>query len=192
MHRLGMLLLVLLGCADDVPLEPLPTRRFLSRPVRVVQSEAFPEPCRRAAEEAVAYLRTQHVSMTLELRPEGSPVFFGVVQGGTVVLVPALLSDNLRAETRLARTIGGDIFAAEVSLALCDALTVAHELGHALGLVHVDLHGNLMTLAISIGGWSLTEAQRAWIGDGDIATALEPSTSLVTRWSDADEVIRCE
>lgn len=182
---------VALGCADD-PSEPVPSRRFVGRPVRVVQSDAFSERCQAAAREAVAYLRMQQVSMTLEVQPAGASIFFGVVQGGTVALVPAKLSDNVRAETRLARTVGGEIYAAEVSLALCDALTVAHELGHALGLVHVDLRENLMAYAIVLGGWSLTDLQRAWIANGNVATALEPSSGAVTHWSEADEVIRCE
>lgn len=42
---------------------------------------------------------------------------------------------------------------------------MTHELGHALGLVHVPTKGNLMYRALVDGGFDLTEEQLDWIAD---------------------------
>lgn len=52
-------------------------------------------------------------------------------------------------------------YAAEVYVQMCDVRLIAHELGHAFGLVDKYEPGHLMHEAYPTGGWVITPSERA-------------------------------
>lgn len=192
MRRL-VLLLALAGC-DAGPPEGHPlTHRFAARPIRLMASPELPMDCQVAAERAVAWYRARSVSITYELAEGWEPPVNGFAQGGVVAVVPGTLNPGVHGETRIAKTVSDDIFAAESTLAACDDLTVTHEVGHALGLVHFGERGNLMFPEIEGCGWQLTLAQQQWIADYDVFESSMDAVSTGTSWGMLDRVdtIRC-
>ncbi len=192
MKRL-LLGLVLLGCEAGPEGPPL-THRFAARPIRLMASPELPMDCQAAAEHTVAWYRARSVSITYELAEGWEPPVNGIVQGGVVAVVPGILDPGVRGETRIAKTVGDDIFAAESTLAACDDLTVTHEVGHALGLVHFGERGNLMFPEIEGCGWQLTLAQQQWIADYDVFGSSTDSVSTAVTWDRATnvDVITCK
>lgn len=55
----------------------------------------------------------------------------------------------------------GQVTRAYVDVPLCRVRLVAHELGHAFGLLNVEEHGRLMNGAYNVGGYGVTEDERA-------------------------------
>ena len=124
-------------------------------------------------------------TLTLEIEPPSARALQGIAVGGEVGVVPGFLNANVRGETRIALTPGGDVYAAEITLATCDALTVAHEAGHALGLVHVD-RKNLMHRAIDQADWLLNDRQILWVRDDPYSTETSFAMPEDVRWQDID------
>lgn len=166
MTRACLLLLLLAACAaDDGGVEQL-RHRFSHRPVMLVASTDLPDECVESLDHAVLWYRDRSATLVLEHTDPRDPVLNGIATAGEVGVLPGKLSTGVRGETRLALSLTGEVIvAAEIVLAECDDITVAHEIGHALGLVHVPQQGNLMFLATEGAGWALTDEQLRWVAD---------------------------
>lgn len=123
-----------------------------------------------AIADAAEFFRARGVTIVVHSAdPLTTAALNGTAQPGVIAILPGSLAmrpgQRAHGETRHAVTVGGDIYGAEVTLASCDVQVVAHELGHALGLVHVPARGNLMHAELGLGGWELSGEQVAWVGD---------------------------
>lgn len=56
-------------------------------------------------------------------------------------------------------TAAKHIMRARIDVEKCDVRLLAHELGHALGLINVDEPGQLMSTIYTHGGWELSPAE---------------------------------
>lgn len=184
---LAVLALVCACAADDPPGEML-EHRFTTRPVRLMASEELPGECLDSLTNAVLWFRQFGATLSLEVVDPLSRVLNGVVVGGEAGIIPGELGDNVRGSTRIALTPGGDIYGAEVTLAECDPLSVAHECGHVLGLVHVDMV-NLMFMAIEGADWILDAEQEAWIPDDPFSTSTSFARTEELTWDTAENVV---
>lgn len=175
--RLCALALVLLcACAEDPP--PEPTARFTPRPAHVQASSLLPDECLLALADAVAFWRGMDVAMSLAVVDPGATSQLGIAVIGVIAVLPGKLATwpkLVHGETSYFHSIGGDILAAEIVPASCNTRVVAHEIGHALGLVDVEAPWNLMHSELSLGGWLLTEDQRAWVDDVSLGEIVEPA-----------------
>lgn len=181
-------LVLFTACAADEPDELL-EHRFSARPVMLVASSELAAECLANLKAAVIWYQERGTTLTLVVLDPLARVLNGFVVGGQVAVVPGRLNANVRGETRIALTAGGDIFGAEITLAFCDALSVTHECGHALGLVHVGRWENLMYPAIQHGGWDLDDVQLAFIEDAELATWTSYATATPLRWEDLDDTV---
>lgn len=181
MRRMACLVVVLIlaACAEEPP-APL-EHRFAERPARLVASSRLPDACIASLMQSLLWYRDQGATLTLEVKdPLDDGVLDGVVVAGEIGVIPDIFTDapaygaddalvgaHEEAETRVSLTIGGNIQGAEISLESCAPLVVAHEIGHALGLV--DLYRveppNLMNDKLEHDVWQLNAEQLAWIGD---------------------------
>jgi hypothetical protein len=181
-------LVLVAACAADEPDEAL-EHRFSARPMMLIASSELAAECLANLEAVVLWYREHGATLTLDVLDPLAHVLNGFVVGGQVGIVPGRLNANVRGQTRIALTAGGDIFGAEITLAFCDALSVAHECGHALGLVHVGRWDNLMYPAIDHGGWDLDDQQLAFIEDETLGTLISYATATPLRWEDLDDVV---
>ena len=166
--------------------------RFTARPMRLYVAADAPEDCIAALERNVLWYRERNTTLILDRVDAFNPALNGFVVGGVVGIVIGKLDDNVRGATRIALTPGDAIYAAEITLAFCDDLTVTHEAGHALGLEHVAATGNLMYKATDRGGWNLTDAQLDWIGDETLGTIISYSTTESLRWESLQNTVVIE
>jgi hypothetical protein len=186
--RLLVALVLVCACAADDPPGEVLEHRFTTRPVRLMASEELPGECIDALTNAVLWFRQFGATLSLEVVDSLSRVLNGVVVGGEAGIVPGELGDNVRGSTRIALTPGGDIYGAEVTLSECDPLSVAHECGHVLGLVHAD-KGNLMYLAIDGADWVLDQQQQTWIPDDPFSTSTSFASTGEMTWDSAPNVV---
>ena len=192
MKRAAALLpLWLAACAADEPDERL-EHRFSARPVMLVASSELDPECLDGLKVAALWYRERGATLTLDVLDPLARVLNGFVVGGQVGVVPGRLNRGVRGQTRLALTAGGDIFGAEITLAFCDELSVTHECGHALGLVHVGDHDNLMFPSIEYDGWELDDEQLAFIEDAELGTWVSYATTVPLRWDELDHVVVIE
>lgn len=158
------------ACAADGEPE-LMSRRFALRPIDVAISSAFSDECvSMAVLPALDFYRAHAVSLTQRIADaQTTGALNGIAQVGVIGISPGhpsmRLGEIAHGETEIATTIGGDISWAGVTLGSCGERVTAHELGHALGLVHLDVQGNLMHSQLPRGGWDLTMEQLRWIAD---------------------------
>jgi predicted Zn-dependent protease len=83
------------------------------------------------------------------------------VHGVLQVFAASYLGEEVLGQcVRLSDDKTGCTKAAQIELVACDVATVAHEIGHALGLPHVESERNLM-FPYSTGRMGLDAAQRA-------------------------------
>lgn len=160
-------LLALASCAPDTEgTGEAFEYRFSVRPVRVLASIELEEKCIESLEQSVLFYRELGVSMSLSFAaPWAEELDDTMGTDGVIAVVPGRLTRPKLAETRIARSILGDILAAKVTLDACEMFVVAHELGHALlGPEHTG-EGNLMCRDVECGGWNLTDEQRARLRD---------------------------
>lgn len=173
-----LLLALLTACAPaDGPDESWP--RFTSRPVHVQASSDLPVQCQLALAASVTFWRERGVSMDLEVVDPGVPSQNGVPVAGVVAVKPGKpsshdpLHEHPWAEVVIAKTVGGDILAAEMTLDTCDLLAVLHESTHYLGLPHNRVEGNLSNRNLDHAGLALTEEQLDHVADVTVGTLLQ-------------------
>jgi hypothetical protein len=182
------LVLLFSACASDDPPGEVLEHRFATRPVRLMASDLLPDECKESLFNAVLWFRQWGATLTLQVVDSSARVLNGIVVGGEAGIIPGELGDNVRGSTRIALTPGGDIFGSEVTLAECDQLSVAHECGHVLGLVHVD-EKNLMHMAVDHADWLLDAEQKAWIPDDPFSTSTSFASTEEMTWESAPRVV---
>ncbi|MEY4507957.1 MAG: Matrixin [Pseudomonadota bacterium] len=170
---LALLFALFVGCASpsmERPDEMGESAHWCAeeRPAHVIVSDAMPDECVLGLEAALAFwAHDGHVGyVTFAVVPDVSltpghpnPLFIQVVT--TPPEDPGASGD-----TRVHRITADCIDSAEVRLDpyYCSkGNTEAHELGHALGLSHVDSQSNLMWPASYPGKFGLTPAQLAQV-----------------------------
>lgn len=146
--------------------EPL-TQKFIVRPIEVAISNEFDSDCVESIEGSIQWFREMGIQVFSISADPTAPYFNGEARPGIIAIMPGHLSSTpsqkVHGETRRSLTINEDIQAAEVIMATCDQLAITHELGHALGLEHVNQNGNLMSPELPQAGYSLNEEQARWI-----------------------------
>lgn len=161
--RVAACFLFCVACADE---DVLAMSRFSSRPAIVQASSDLSNECMEAITDDVLWYRERGVTMAVSIVEPDAPSQLGVPVGGVIAVHSGTPTEPYAlAETLRALTVGGNVFYADVTLRTCDARAIAHELGHALGLVDTSIRGNLMNWYFEDGGWSLTESQLDWIAD---------------------------
>lgn len=162
LYRLLPLLLLVLAChpaPTPVPPPPADPAPHWCQPPIVAVSDEFSHRCLDNLAVAVEFWKGVGVQFedvgllpAKDMRP-GLPVV------GLIQVYPRELPPNVLGQAAIARVSPECIAGSEVELAGCDVQTIAHELGHALGLRHVNDPTNLMHPE-STGHMGLTDAQR--------------------------------
>lgn len=132
----------------------LPTQR----PIELRLDAAMDDVCVEAVDVALDYWRDNGVDY---LAPTSGTVD-GSREFGLVTVEQAELSPGEVGYTNRARLADMMLYA-RVRLDSCDPLTVAHELGHAIGLNHNPRSGTVMYFAIGSSGWELDDDEREWV-----------------------------
>lgn len=146
-------------CSDVQP-------QFASRPVYVQASDALSPTCAEAVLDAVEFWAARDVTMVLSSVPWTSPSLDPDQHVPGVVSVRWDFIDGpVEGDATLSLTLLCNVFDAKVRLDRCTAGVAAHELGHALGLPHLNVPGNLMHETVESMGWDLTLDQLAWVAD---------------------------
>lgn len=139
---------------------PLPKYRW-HRELVIVRHIGCDDDAERAVEfwreQGAAYLELEAVdelSPTLEEQPRGTI---------DVPMVEPESIDGNRGSTTLRYSVRHEIRAARARITACDAQLIAHELGHAMGLVHAD-EPRVMYPDIGAGiPWETSAEEREWV-----------------------------
>lgn len=163
--RLAVLFAVACAESEDGAL----TARFTERPA-VLLIHPDIERCTAELTQAALWWRERGATFVVEHGEGFEAAFHGKPQTGVIAVMPltdARMHDGFTeiGRTNPAWTLTGDIFAAELLLGNCSGMMIRHEMGHVLGLVHVDIHGNVMYRNARHAGEELTEEQAAWVLD---------------------------
>lgn len=158
----------LVGCASlDKSGTHIAETKWLARPVKLVASDAFSPECQEALVEALAFWREQGVDyLSPSVVPASDKRFDGHTHGGTITIVPnGEIGSGAAGETYHSTTITGAMYSADIHIVdpdWCKPQVLAHELGHALGLVDIyeeESSESLMYWLTSPGGYGLSPAE---------------------------------
>ena len=139
-----------------------------ARPVHVLVSDGLDAQCRAAVDEGLAFWMEQGVGyLSVEHVGPGHPAVNGLPRYREIGIGPGPLSDGAVAQTFRQFSSQG-VYAADITLLTpegCTSQTVAHELGHALGLddlYEVSLIDRLMFWATA-GGWKVSAEEQEFV-----------------------------
>lgn len=175
-------LAVLCGCARPVtvpattPLEPLHWRAD-AYPIELRVSSAMDRCQLASVVAAVTWLEARAArDLFAPLAvPPTDPAVLGLMVEGVMSIAPAagLSTPRTVGETRRPVYEGTRVIhSATIDVTGCSPWVVAHELGHALGLDHVDNDAQRLMFPIALGGWELSDREVAQLGGVVVLQAL--------------------
>ena len=155
------------------PVEPLHWRSG-AYPIELRVSSAL-DSCEAASVlAAVTWLeaRTDRDLFAPITVPPTDPAVIGLAVEGVISIAPAerLSTPRTAGETRRPVYVGTRVIhSATIDVSVCSPGVVAHELGHGLGLDHVDDADRLM-FPVILGGWGLSDGELAQMGGARVVS----------------------